>query len=175
MRFTTAREAEVREFLRRHPDECLTITAMERPDGAVVIRRDGLEVRLHRYLYRAMVGELETGTFLLRVCTTRGCVNPTHYHRARRPRRGRLATECPNGHAYTDANTLRGGRDRCKACRDARNARRRKTGQRAGYCKNEHKLTKANTYVWTDKNGRAHRRCRTCKLAAVRAARKDAA
>ena len=179
VRFTQAREAEVIQFLRRHPSECLTIPALERDDGSVVIRRDGLEIRLHRYLWRVMgTGPpLTRSVWLLRSCETRGCVNPRHYARSNRPVRGRTAGRCRNGHEYTPANTIAEGPHRCRKCKEARDARRRKTDQRAGYCKRQHRLTKANVYVWTDKNGNDHRRCRTCKLAEVRSARsqKDAA
>lgn len=173
MRFTAAREAEVIEFLRRHPDECLTIPLLERADGSIVIRRDGLEMRLHRYLWDALAVGPALGryTWLLRSCGTIGCVNPRHYDRSTRPKRGRTATRCRNGHRYTRANTIVGGPLRCRKCKAARDARRRKTDQRAGYCKRNHRLTKANVYVWTDADGRAHRRCRTCKLDQVRASR----
>jgi hypothetical protein len=173
MRFTQAREAEVIEYLRRHPDECLTIPALERPDGSVVIRRDGLEIRLHRYLWREMaIGpRLTRYIWLLPKCATRGCVNPRHYEKSTRPKRGRTATRCPNGHEYTPANTIADGPLRCRACKAARDARRRKTSRRKGYCAKGHRLTKTNIYTWTDGDGRVHRRCRTCKLAAARAAR----
>lgn len=179
MRFTQAREAEVIEFLRRYPDECLTIPALERADGSIVIRRDGLEIRLHRYLWRVTGAgpPLTRWMWLLRTCSTPRCVNPRHYEKSTRPTRGRTATRCRNGHEYTPANTIATGPHRCRKCKEARDARRRRTDQRAGYCRKHHRLTKTNVYVWTDRNGVVHRRCRTCKLAAVRAARsqKDAA
>lgn len=172
MRYTAARDAEVREYLRRHPQECLTIPSLERADGSIIIRRDGLEMRLHRYLARELLGlRLTRWMWLLPTCDTRGCINPRHYEKSTRPKRGRTATKCRNGHEYTPQNTIADGPLRCRACKEARLARARKTGRRKGYCLHGHRLTKKNTYTWTDPQGRVHRRCRTCKLDAVRTAR----
>lgn len=167
-KFTPQLERRVMRQLGNDAAPCIVLPeGMYRDDGAILIYRDGLAIRLHRYLYQQTIGPLEAKVYLLQRCRTQGCVNPTHYVLSRRPQRGRTANHCPNGHEYTAANTLpRGSRRRCRICRDAYNARRRQTEMRNGWCRSgRHKLTPKNTYG-PYANGR--RRCRPCTIEASR-------
>ncbi len=75
-------------------------------------------------------------------------------------------THCPQGHEYSDENTIWSGNTRrCRACAKKRSSERyQKVGQRGTritHCPHGHEYDDANTYIY---NG--HRSCRACaKLA----------
>lgn len=174
MRITREMELAVLETIIENPSACITFPkAMYRADGSIVITRDNLSYRLHRYLeYRLTGVEIDQRSYRLPGCDTTGCQNPHHRIESTGPTLRRVTTHCTNGHDYTPENTLVGGRDRCKTCRDARLARRRTTpNQQKGMCRQGHKLTADNSYTWLDAKGRTCRRCKRCTLTRMRATR----
>lgn len=86
-------------------------------------------------------------------------------------------THCPQGHEYTDENTVIGGHGErnCRACLNhrAKESYRKRAAEGGwvpiygGECKHGHEFTPENTYMAP--NGR--RECRTCRKAAYRRAR----
>lgn len=190
MRFTRQREEEVRARILENPKRCITFPELAyREDGSILIHRDGLSQFLHRYLYKEMVGPVAKGQFLLKICATDGCVNPTEGHRliSTRPTLSTTtrATECPNGHQYTKENTRldsRGWRV-CVTCHENELERRRQlrrgenpepgktiadVNRAKTHCPQGHEYTPENTYVSYN-----HRACRTCKIARSRKRRAD--
>jgi hypothetical protein len=170
MRFTRELEESVLTNLAYRPDSHLVFAPGDyRADGRIMVYRDNLGTTIQHRLYRQLVGPIPRGKYLTRTCTETRCVNPHHY-RLTSTTRARPAT-CPNGHPYTSDNTLPTGRARCRICKENRLARHRKTGRKAGYCKRGHRLTKQNSYLYVDRMGREHRRCKICHLERVRTAR----
>jgi hypothetical protein len=93
----------------------------------------------HRKAWEALVGPIPDGMEIDHLCRNRACVNPEHMelvtHRENVLRGDTIAarhaakTECPAGHPYDEANTIRRyGRRYCRTCKNAhmREARRRK-------------------------------------------------
>jgi hypothetical protein len=88
-------------------------------------------VLAHRFAYRALVGPLRDGLFVLHHCDTPACVRPDHLrlgtqaeNMAEMKEKGRARnqntakTHCPRGHEYTPENTLLSqGRRNCRTCR----------------------------------------------------------
>jgi hypothetical protein len=141
-----------------------------------IVYVDGLTQHLHRWLYRQVIGELDSKDFLIPDCSTPRCVNPQHCEVRRRSRPDR--SHCPNGHPYSIEPVT--GAYRCLTCRDERNARRRaqyevnpffhaaRDGGRfvsTGVCARGHELTDDNVYVIheTDRS-RVRRRCKACSV-----------
>lgn len=167
-------ERKVLAQITAEPDRCIFADENE-----PLIYPDGLTMRLSRYLWVRFRGELPREKFLLRRCDTFGCFNP--YHRdaieATRPPRER----CPNNHEYDPATDLP-GRLRCAVCAAARLERRRRTydplaGLRNAdktHCPRHHRLTGGNVYLWVDRLGRTHRKCRECTLERARLSRATA-
>lgn len=87
----------------------------------------------HRWAYEQMVAPIPDGLDLDHLCRNHSCVNPWHLdpvtHAVNMARYSRSVTHCPQGHAYTPANTRmkRGGKT-CKAC-DAAQARKRRASR----------------------------------------------
>lgn len=164
MRFPPEMERQMLHTIRSTPDAHVTVDRDEyRPGGHVIIYRDNLSKSLHRYLHDKVISTVPRSAFLKRTCTNVWCVNPYHYQITKRS--GAQRAKCPNGHRYTQKNTYtdRHGIRHCLACRELRNARRRKTPRARGVCSKGHKITPENDYPWTDRKGRLHHRCATCK------------
>jgi hypothetical protein len=160
------------ETIEHDQSVCVTLAAAKHhDDGTIMTYKDHLAERLHRRLYKLVIGDLGKREYLLRTCKTWGCQNPYHHVASKRPYLGR-ASSCPNGHPYTPDNTLTTGPYRCRICAEARLARTRTTSRRWGFCAKGHKLTTNNVYLYTDVGGRVHRRCKRCKKAEVQARRK---
>lgn len=111
-------------------------------DGYGLISVDGKDRKPHRLVYEALVGPVPAGHVIDHLCRNRACCNPLHMEvvtDGENKRRGvsgannALKTHCPQGHEYTEHNTitvLRADGDfrcrRCRACELARaNARSR--------------------------------------------------
>lgn len=141
MRFTHVREQEVMSTLRENPEAHIVFPARAyRPDGRILIHRDGRNRFMSRYLFERLVQpDLESlGTlFLLPTCNTWGCQNPYHFKAWASPK-GEIAiasetvanatkTHCHNGHAFTPENTRvdRRGKRVCRTCDRKRAAVRR--------------------------------------------------
>lgn len=99
-------------------------------NGYAQVKWRGRNPRLHRLVYEQAVGPIPAGLVLDHLCRRRHCVRPEHLEPVTQwvnIMRGRgLAPEqaarsaCPQGHAYTDANTkVYRGRRYCRACHRA--------------------------------------------------------
>lgn len=151
--------------------DCITLPKATRKDGSAVVTVDGLQISLHRHLYKLAIGPLAPSQKLLPNCITKGCANPLH--RKMKTASGRSSRKtCPNGHSYKGNEMPAGSRARCRTCYEARKARVRVTDREYdGNCLKGHKLTESNVYVNTDRKGLVHRRCKKCHLARTRAYR----
>lgn len=166
MRFPADLERETFRLIVVAPQDHIVFPEDEYQHGRVVIYRDNLAKTLHRYLYEHAFGTLPANVFLERTCREQRCVNPHHYRQTQRTTAP--LTRCRNGHRYTKGNTRTDGRGvrHCIACAEARKARRRRAANlpRPGYCKKDlHRITPQNDYPWTDRKGRVHHVCATCK------------
>ena len=86
----------------------------------------------HRIVYEVVVGPIPVGLELDHLCRVKHCVNPEHLdpviHKVNVLRGVGLTatnsrkTECPQGHAYDETNTifLKGGGRRCRRCQNGR-------------------------------------------------------
>ncbi len=97
-------------------------------NGYGQVRRKGVTLYAHRYMWTLMRGPIPAGMQIDHLCRVRHCINPQHMevvtHRENL-RRGegitaRLArkTHCPHGHEYTEANTYRPPSTRHRICRE---------------------------------------------------------
>lgn len=172
MRFTKQLEAEVMSTLEDNYRVCVVFPEeMYRSDNQIIIHRDNMSMLLHRYLYQHLIGPLTRQQYLLGTCKTPGCMNPYHREIASRPQGNRVRTKCPNGHPYSPDNLLAQGRIvRCRTCYAQRISKTRKSGvyPRPNVCAQGHFLTEGNLYIHRDKQGRVHRRCRTCSIDKMR-------
>jgi hypothetical protein len=171
MKFPPDLQRKVLVQLENEPDRCL---CTEEDEPLVYV--DNLTQRLSRWVWEQVRGELPRERYLLRRCDSWGCINPWHRDAitTARPPRDR----CPNGHLYDPATDLP-GRLRCGVCAAARLERRRKlydplagipNGAKT-HCPREHRLSPDNVYVWKDRKGRHHRRCRQCTIERSRLSR----
>ncbi len=120
----------------------------ERGYGVVQLGRGVGTDKVHRVVYRALVGEIPDGMTLDHLCCNPVCVNVEHLEpvtRAENTRRQwaagrgnagakeRAKTHCPRGHPYDEANTRRsGGRRYCRTCDRERARARKARTQRSG-------------------------------------------
>lgn len=180
---TPAIEEQMIAAIRRKQEDHITLPPdAYRPDGSVLVTRDGLSgVRAQRHLYRRLIGPLGLHQYLRPDCIQKGCLNPYHYRVTERSRDG--LTHCRNGHEYTSENTLPDGAWRCRACRDADRKRRaeryreeHKNALRSPaevnatktHCDHGHEFTDENIYWRTTRTGRRQRQCRTCTIGRAR-------
>jgi hypothetical protein len=95
--------------------------------GRMTIARKS--VAAHRFAYELLVGPIPDGTEPDHLCVNPPCVNPahlepvTHQENMRRgptnvASRNAVKTHCPQGHEYTEENTLRrdNGDRQCREC-----------------------------------------------------------
>jgi hypothetical protein len=89
----------------------------------------------HRVAHELLRGPIPAGMTIDHTCRNTGCVNPLHFDIVTlrdNVRRGSnsLKKVCPQGHEYTEENTLkRRGKRECRRCeRDRSERRRRKQG-----------------------------------------------
>lgn len=107
--------------------------------GKIQGNRRGELKSAHRWLYETVKGEVASALDLDHLCRVRSCVNPEHLEpvtRSENLRRGLTGkvnnpsaakTQCPQGHPYDEANTIRRkGRRHCRACETARSFRVKK-------------------------------------------------
>lgn len=84
----------------------------------------------HRVAYELLRGPIPPGLVIDHLCRNRACINPDHMEpvtnaeNLRRGARGRMVTQCAQGHAYTPENTYLKGNG-CRACRTCRRDRDR--------------------------------------------------
>ncbi len=98
----------------------------------------GVHWPAHRVIYTLLVGPIPEGLVLDHLCRVRHCVRPAHLEpitEAENIRRGRAGrnhaskTHCPQGHAYSTANTQHVQSERhCRTCKRERARQRRSRG-----------------------------------------------
>lgn len=125
------------------PDDHLVLYADEyRPDGNVQITVDHLTMLLHRYLYEMVFDDLPP--YLLPDCALgKLCQNPHH----------RLASISP----------------RLAKPKPSRNGTPISANRAKTHCPHDHEYTLENTYIWVDRKGRSHRKCKLCTIKRTRA------
>lgn len=123
---------------------CLVFEGAWTSDQYGSVRRDGSSRQAHRMVWEDLHGPLPPGVDLDHLCRVHPCCNDAHLepvpHRVNVTRgvsimaQNARRTHCPQGHAYTEANSYKRKsrpieRD-CRTCRRIR-ARRRKDQERA--------------------------------------------
>ena len=117
-----------------NPEDCWAWMGSHTTAGYGSGRWAGRAEYAHRIAYRLFVGPIPEGCELDHLCRNRGCCNPTHLeavsHHANIQRAYALRTQCPQGHAYDEANTYVDalGHRKCRACRREGMRRRESTG-----------------------------------------------
>jgi hypothetical protein len=145
MGLSNAERDEQLRILRRHPDEHLVLPAGRyTKDVRVLVEVDGLRVSLHRWLYRETVGPLGDREFLLPDCGTEGCQTPTHRFLSPSPHRLGPSSAAPR---------ILLGTPRAWEINAAKT-----------HCPQGHEYSPQNNYIWVDKKGRRHRKCRRCTI-----------
>jgi hypothetical protein len=88
------------------PSGCWVWTGCTDDDGYGKVQVDGRDLKVHRYLYEEIVGEIPEGFEIDHVCCTRTCVKPLHLTAMTHADnwqacwdRGRAA--CRNGHPWS--------------------------------------------------------------------------
>lgn len=117
-------------------------------EGYKTLTVEGKTVRLHRFFYEKLVGEVQGGLVLDHLCRNRACCNPFHLEQVTDKEnilRGKgiaaqnsIKTHCKRGHEFTPENTYikngrlggRVGGRTCRACSKVRGAKRREKRRR---------------------------------------------
>lgn len=146
--------ARIREKVAFSPTGCWLWQGAKNTKGYPCLRiggRAGRTVTVHRLMAEAQYGPIPSGMLACHHCDTPACVNPAHLYIGSpsdnmrdKIERGRAVnplaewnaskTHCPQGHPYSDANTLhRKAGDRvCRICNRANNRRAAAKRQQRG-------------------------------------------
>lgn len=118
---------------------CLMWTGCTDRDGYGILKVDGRHQRAHRLAYTLLVGPIPAGHVVHHACRNRSCVRAEHLEAVGR----KVNTRAGIGPTAINARKVR--------------------------CVHGHPFTDANTVVSIDRDGRTHRRCRTCAATRKRA------
>lgn len=142
--------------------------------GYGYVRYEGKLQRVHRLLYKELVGPISDNMALDHLCRVRCCGNVSHLEvvtSRENTLRGvgisamyAKRTHCMNGHLFSGDNLRIDKRQRvCRECKRrndrARRARNKKSTPPKTHCKNGHPLTGDNLRLGKKKGERI---CRTC-------------
>lgn len=124
--------------------------------------------KVHRLMYRYMVGPIPEGRQLHHRCHTRACVNPSHLEVVTPAEHGleHHAEECAKGHRLEGENVLvkPDGRRRCRVCTYERDKGYRRAKSR--FHRGDHKTQCVRGHPWIPENirvnAKGHRSCRLC-------------
>jgi hypothetical protein len=120
--------------LERKPNGCLEWTRSTNHKGYGQIHIDGRNLATHRLAWELANGPIPPGMKVLHHCDNPPCCDAakclflgtpadnTADMLSKGRHRGRLVTQCPDGHDYTEANTYvtAQGHRKCRACHNAR-------------------------------------------------------
>lgn len=114
-------------------DGCWIWTGALQSRGYGSIAHAGKVHSTHRLAYELLVGPIPSGLTIDHLCFHKECCNPKHLEPVSRAvnnqRRAATITECPRGHAYTEANTYIHPTHGSRECRECRAKRVRKADE----------------------------------------------
>ena len=120
------------------PNGCITWLGRLDEKGYGRVYMEGTNRKVHRVSYEATKGEIPVDLELDHLCRNRACLNPDHLeavtHQENTRRAAAYITHCPQGHEYTEANTVmkrpNPGFPKARRCRTCRKAEREKSRQK---------------------------------------------